>query len=114
MRDPTGDQERRRRQNRQRFILISAVLVAAVMVICLGWLFGLLGRQVAGVWMTEQQGEVEMREQDCVAKAACLEWAAGTIGDSQLRKFYTQVSSEWLKEAHATKGMPDRRREPDL
>jgi hypothetical protein len=33
MRDPTGDRERRRRQNRQRFILISAVLVVAVMVI---------------------------------------------------------------------------------
>ena len=33
MRDPTADRKRRRRQNRQRFILISAVLVAAVMVI---------------------------------------------------------------------------------
>jgi len=34
--------------------------------------------------MTEQQDEVETREQDCVAKAAYLEWAAGTTGDSQL------------------------------
>jgi|EndMetStandDraft_8_1072994.scaffolds.fasta_scaffold7865243_1 uncharacterized membrane protein (DUF485 family) len=33
MREPAGDQERRRRQNGQRFILISAVLVLAVMVI---------------------------------------------------------------------------------
>jgi hypothetical protein len=33
MRDPTGDRERRRRQNRQRFILICAGLVVAVMVI---------------------------------------------------------------------------------
>ena len=33
MRDPTGDQERRRRPNRQRFIRICAGLVIAVMVI---------------------------------------------------------------------------------
>ena len=57
--------------------------------------------------MKEQQDGVETREQDCVAKAAYLEWAAGTTGDSQLSKFYKQLSSEWLKEAQATKGMPD-------
>jgi hypothetical protein len=33
MRDPTSDRERHRRQNRQRFIRVSAVLVVAVMVI---------------------------------------------------------------------------------
>lgn len=33
--------------------------------------------------------------------------AAGTTGDSQLRKFHTQLSSEWLKDAQAMKGMPD-------
>ena len=57
--------------------------------------------------MKEQQDGVETREQDCVAKAAYLEWAAGTTGDSQLRKLYIQLSSEWLKEAHVTKGMRD-------
>jgi hypothetical protein len=56
--------------------------------------------------MTEQQDEVATRERDCDAKAAYLEWAAGTTGDSQLRKFCKQLSSEWLKEAQATKGIP--------
>jgi hypothetical protein len=72
-----------------------------------GWHFCFSGHQAAGVRMTEQGDELKTREQDCVAKAAYLEWAAGTTGDSQLRKLYIQLSSEWLKEAHATKGMPD-------
>ena len=32
MRDPTGDRERRRRENRRRFILISGVLILAAIV----------------------------------------------------------------------------------
>jgi hypothetical protein len=48
---------------------------------------------------TEQQDEGERRAQNCLAKAAYLEWAATTTGDSQLRELYTKLSSEWLKEA---------------
>ena len=104
MRDPPGDREPRRREYRRRFLLVfGGFLLAMIVIWTLLELPGLNGRQIAGVWMKEQQDGVETREQDCVAKAAYLEWAAGTTGDGQLGKFYEQLSSEWLKGAQATK-----------
>ncbi len=47
---------------------------------------------------TEQHDEA-WRAQDCLAKAAYVAWVASITADSQVKKIYMQLSSEWQKEA---------------
>ena len=48
---------------------------------------------------TEQQDEANRRAQECLAKAAYIEWATATISDGPLKAVYTRRSAEWRKEA---------------
>jgi hypothetical protein len=48
---------------------------------------------------SETPDEIQMRRQDCRAKAAYCKWVASISSDEKLRKVYAQLSEEWEKEA---------------